>query len=370
MAVISQVALPKGQWVKVATDSPGGKMYKIKTTPSYLVKYVATGDPAPTDNTGAISFGLLSFSKIMDVTSPILGIDTYVKSRGLDGIIEVVEGVGGGGSVTIAAKDINTGLDASIMSVNGGILVADGLLEVGFINEYISRSTGNTSTIAAPASVGDRNITVASDVPFTVGELVKLSNGFIFEMVLFTVLAKPGGNVLTLDRPIDFDYIVGSLVDERSINLAVDGSVTPQVFEIAPPAGLKYELTRSINRMSFTSSSFTDVDFGDITNGLTRGVIVQGDVESVIFGTSTRTIANWKTNGDMKDDMYDVDDNPKAGPSLSGQKGRWTFTRAGVVFSLHGNQGHKGRVIIQDDLATNLADFRVKMQGKVFLTPP
>jgi len=132
------------------------------------------------------------------------------------------------------------------------------------------------------------------------------------------------------------------------------------IFELDPPYGTVWQLTRILPTI-IDGTVMDDAKFGGIS-ALTNGVTLKATTEAgrvAIFG-------NWKSNQDLKLDMYDVGYSDKAPAGSYGLSGRWTFTNAEVVAELDGDDAdQKMEILIQDDL-TDLIDFRVKAQGRVF----
>ena len=85
------------------------------------------------------------------------------------------------------------------------------------------------------------------------------------------------------------------------------------------------------------------------------------DAENDVF----KTVANWKTNSDMKLSMYDVAYTDKAGAGNFGTNGRWSLKRgAGVALKIDGNFDSYIELLVQDDL-TGLVAFNINAQGSI-----
>jgi hypothetical protein len=233
------------------------------------------------------------------------------------------------------------------------------------INETYHRHSGNDTTLSVAASAGDTSITVVDATGIITGDEIKLGEvtaGVGVQEIGIITITNVVGSVLTLDRPIGNNYTTAATVEEVTTNMAVSGSLaSPQIFEIDPPDGNIWQFTRIL--LSITDqTAMDDAKFGGIT-ALTNGVSLRATTEAgrtVIF-------ANWKSNQDMKMDMYDVDYSTKAPSGFFGLNGRWTFTKAEVVAELDGDASpvQKLEVLIQDDL-TGLDTFKMRGQGRVF----
>jgi len=165
-----------------------------------------------------------------------------------------------------------------------------------------------------------------------------------------TVLAIDG-NIITLDDPLDFAFISGSEITYSSMNMAVDGSVTPVHFHLRtgnPSIPSSVDITRMI--MVCECDNAVDLNkFGDITGGLTKGLLLR------YTNRITRNIFNIKTNKDMANLGYDFDPYSSSNPALGINGFAWRLTfngpeKMGVVLRItqHGQIGF----IVKDDLSS------------------
>jgi len=223
-------------------------------------------------------------------------------------------------------------------------------------NELFHRHAGITSLLAATVNVGDTAVQVANDAAFTVGDAVQINNGNI-ETTFPIITGKPGGNILTFDRPLDFAYAINDSVEKIISDLRITAGTlaAPVVYQLKPEAGKLQHIHRIILAMTHSAQS-TDDKFGSI-NALTNGVVLRTNVN----GQFT-SFTNWKTNGDIILDMFNINYSDKSGPSLFGTSGRLSFSRLGVIIKLNGDVGDFMDIMIQDDL-TGLASFSIKGQG-------
>ena len=252
----------------------------------------------------------------------------------------MIVGNGGGPYTTL-----DSAIDVHQKEVHGNI-----------VNELYHLHTGVDSTLSVAVSSGDTAITLADTTGFVVGGVIQINNSQI-ESTFPVITAVPGGGVLTLDRPLDFGYDIGDLVEVviTELSATIGSLAAPIIYQLKPEPGRIWFITRLILGMTHSSAG-TDDAFGNLTalaNGAVLRTFVDGQFES---------FTNWKTNGDIKLDMFNVTYSDSAGPSLFGTFGRQTFTRIGVAVELNGNNDDVMDIIIQDDL-TGLSSFFLNGQG-------
>ena len=265
------------------------------------------------------------------------------------------------GNVNSRIQAINevTGELENIKSFNGSLNITDGFVHKAMVNEYFTRDVGPSTTLAAIAESGDTDITVVDSTGIIIGDLIKAGTTFLREVGVMTI-TNVVSNVITLDRPIAQELPIGTIVKEveNDMTSSVGTLTSPVVYELAPPPGITWQLTRLLITVT-DNLVMDDGKFGGIA-ALTNGVVG-------VAKTTAGRIANitvWKTNGDMMADMYDVEYNDRAPAGGYGLRGRWTLTSAGIISEINGDEGEYIRVLIQDDHTGN-ASFRIKAQGRV-----
>ena len=250
----------------------------------------------------------------------------------------------------------------NINSFRGALKVDTALVHKEGVNLFFFRETGVNSTIAVDASEGDTDISISDSTGFNIGDRLKLTSTIATGQP-FLIITDIVANVITLDRPLIVDLAIGDAVEVVTTSLNVSGSLsTPIIFRIQPPNGslsLIWQLTRLMFNITDTLS-MDDGKFGGIP-ALTNGVLLR-----VVKGDgSIQELTNWKTNGDMALDMYDVSYTDKAPAGQYGVRGRWTFTKAEFIVELDGAAGDKFELLVQDNL-TALTTYEKKCQGRLF----
>jgi len=252
-----------------------------------------------------------------------------------------------------------TGEIENINSFGGALNITAGLVHKAMVNEYFIRDLGVDTTLAAEASADAKSITVVSGAGFSIGNLIKAGITAVQEVGIITI-TDVVGNVITLDRPIAQTLPIGTAVKkvENDMVSLVGTLANPAIYELAPPPGIIWQITRLLITMA-DNLVMDDGKFGGIpalTNGIT-GVV----------NTSAGRIANitnWKTNSDIMSDAFTVEYNDKAPAGEYGLRGEWSFEDAGIIAELDGDNSEYLRILVQDDITANTS-FKIKAQGRV-----
>lgn len=228
------------------------------------------------------------------------------------------------------------------------------------VNELFHRHTGVATTINATVTAGDTSIVVVSGVGFANGDPIQIEDGVI-ETTFPTIISGGGTTTFNLDRPLDNSFAIGDAVDQIATNLAVSGTLaSPVSFKILADKNQIWHIVRFLLGMIHANAA-DDSKFGSIP-ALPNGVILRG------YNATTglyRTFTNWKSNFDLKMDMYNVDYTTKAGGGDFGTNARGSIRDGtGAVPKINGANGDYLEILIQDDL-TGLIKFNLKSQGHI-----
>jgi len=227
------------------------------------------------------------------------------------------------------------------------------------VNEYFHRHTGVSTALAAPVTAGDTVINVA-DTSIANLDRVQIEDGII-ETTFPIVISGGGTATLQLDRPLDYDFSIGDTVEVVTINMAVVGSISsPVEFRILADGDQVWHIVRFLLGAVFDSAA-DDSKFGNM-DALTNGCILRGYNAA---SNQYRTFTNWKTNSDIKMDMFNLNYTDKAGPGEYGMNGRGSIKDGtGAAPRTDGAAGDYLELLIQDDLS-DLITFRLKAQGHI-----
>jgi len=260
----------------------------------------------------------------------------------------------------IPIRALTDGEGDIIKSLKGSLNVHVADVHDTVVNEYFHRHTGVSDTIAVESSKQDTSIVVTNGGLFAVGKEIQLTNGE--EGTTFPKITAIATNTLTLDRPLDHAYLVGATVEIISTNMAVLGTLAnPISFKAEPNSTDLWHVVRFL--FSMTHGTAGDLGlFGNIEE-LLNGVVMRiYKAEFDQYGT----FALFKTNSDIKDNMYDVDfDTRSTGGGTYGTTGRGSIKLGtGAVPKVDGSKGDFVELLIQDDL-TGLISFKQKIQGHI-----
>ena len=227
------------------------------------------------------------------------------------------------------------------------------------IDSYFLQSTG-TFSLAADMVASTVDI-LEYDMLATAGHGIIVTDEILLIDVLddisfYAVVVGVAGDVITLDRPIDHSYEAATTLGRTVIsNMAVNGSITPQIFTVRGGALEAHDITRMFLTM-LSASSMDDGKFGSLlalTNGLVLRVV--DGYQQVIF--------NFKTNQDIKQFAYDLSYSTKSAAGQHGLVARMSFAgqdKHGAVIRL--NNVDALQWIVQDDL-TGLISIKGSAQG-------
>jgi len=258
------------------------------------------------------------------------------------------------------------GYGEPIGSLRNAINIHDADVHDVPVNELFHRHTGVDTTIAVATVAGvTTTIQVVDGSAFADGDPIQIEQTVdgvtTIEVTFPTIISGGTTNTLVLDRPLDFAFGITATVEVVSTNIAVDGSVTPVSFKLIPDGDQEWHVVRFLLGMVHASAG-DDSKFGDITGGLTNGCVLRGYNGAA---DQFRTFTNWKTNFDIKMDMYNLPNTDKAGAGNYGTNGRGSIRDGtGAVPKLDGATGSYLELLIQDDL-TDLIKFNLKGQGHI-----
>lgn len=232
------------------------------------------------------------------------------------------------------------------------------------LNRYAANFHGHTTTLLVAATAGDTSISIQGDdyVSFAVNDRLFLSGGGPIQENSFPIItAKPGSPVLTLNKPLDYAYPIGSAVQHVVIDASSDvGTLAdPIVYRLQPPFGITFNVKGAILTMAMNSAGDYS-KFGDIVGGLTNGVVARGNINGQLI---TRT--SFRTNLDIDVDTSEpLVFHDKAGSGDFGIVATYVFEKFGAFIPLNGSNGDYFEILIQDDISS-LTEGQMKFHGYI-----
>ena len=244
--------------------------------------------------------------------------------------------------------------------LKGALNIHDADVHNIIIDRYLHEHTATQTTLTV-ATVGDGTeytITVASATGFVIGDYIHI-NTTSFETT-HPVITGIAGNVFTLDRRLDVAHSIGDTITKAVIDMSSQAGTmaAPIIYEAWPEPGVTWHLTRILFEMTHGTAGDLGL-FGNLAS-LGNGVVLRARING-----QHGTLTNWKANSEIKTDMFDVVfDTRSGGGGTFGTSGRGTFTEAGAVLKLDGDNDDRFQVLIQDDI-TALSSFSMKCQGHI-----
>lgn len=215
------------------------------------------------------------------------------------------------------------------------------------INPLMAELTGGFTTLNVDTTLNSYDINVTSN-SWSIGDQLQISGGSTGATTTFyrgTVLAVTG-SILTMDSPLDAVYNSSTAaVFGINTNMAVDGSVTPRIFQ-AGPVGTEIEAFISRIIIHCVDGSAGDDSKFCGGNALTRGLLFR------YSNGITINIWNVKTNGDLIKLAHDLTYSDKVGGGNYGVGARITYAgddKHGTYLYLYNDTTLE--MWVQDDLS-------------------
>jgi len=221
------------------------------------------------------------------------------------------------------------------------------------LSTFLVKADTGVSGLTQPSLVYQFSATGPGPHGILLGNEILLTD-LVASREFYAIVTNVLGDVITVDRPIDHVFPLGSPGFIVSTDMAVDGSVTEVIFTVRAGT-IPTDLIRMI--IAITDNSMMDsTRFGSLA-ALTRGLVFR------VVSDYQKTVFNFKTNGEIKSMCYDVDYDDRAAPGAYGLFARITFggeDKHGLEFRISNEDVLQW--VIQDDL-TALSTMRISAQG-------
>jgi len=148
------------------------------------------------------------------------------------------------------------------------------------------------------------------------------------------------------------------LTNGATTDLSIDGSVTPQVFKLAPPSNQIWRVAKWM--MSLKDEKGFDVETfgsnGNLTHGLQPRIKIGGVTNDILD-------FNIRNNGDISRIACDMKLHT-FGNTDDILVAEWNFASVGQHIRLDGSQGDELQVVVNDNL-TNVNSIHIQAQGYI-----
>jgi hypothetical protein len=215
--------------------------------------------------------------------------------------------------------------------------------------------------IEVDSAIDDVVVTVSATTEPSNGNLVCLKEDRAYYQGCIISHSANGSNWdITLDTPLDFAFTTDARISEATHNMAVDGSVTPEIFHIGAghlESGVEWDVVGIAGEIIDTTA-MDDGGFGGIS-ALTNGIVIR------CKDGITKNIFNARTNGELGLRSHYKEYSPKPKTGQYGFIFRKVFAgqgNHGVAVRLKADDFDSIQCIIQDDL-TDLISFKLVIQG-------
>lgn len=222
-------------------------------------------------------------------------------------------------------------------------------------DQYFTIANNAGALTTAATIFDDYDIEVDTPGNFSIGDTIVL----LHPMTAYSAqVLGVAGSIVTTDELLNFAYPVGTAALSRSREMNVDGSTTPQKFELFVPPGTffnKANVTR-IMMECLTTSAVDLSKFGDIAGGLIKGLLLRG-VPDPATGLPSQNNWNVKTNSELKLLAFDfeVSDAQNLQQGQHGFHWRYTYGGEGKHDAIPALENlDRLQIIIQDSLLTIL----------------
>jgi hypothetical protein len=222
--------------------------------------------------------------------------------------------------------------------------------------EFLFKRTINLITLSEPTEINSYTLKVEAGHNLVVNNYVALiEDGVPFQAKVLGV----NTNTITLDSPFDRVYSVSTVGARTTIDMNVNGSTTPVIFNINPIQRAKWHINGVVIQITSTSA-MDDSKFGGIT-ALSKGLLLRHKNRHFY------NISNVKSNGDFILRNYSVQYSDKAPAGVFGLKAEKVFNGHngnGSAICLRGDTLNELQIIVQDNL-TGLSRIQAMAFGRI-----
>jgi len=232
------------------------------------------------------------------------------------------------------------------------------------ISIFLGEVLGSIVSISgANKNVESLNITTDGTVPTTGNYFCFQEGGHITQVEITSVVEVAAPEyTIGIAIPLDHDYGVDSGCVLQNVDMDVNGSGTPVMFQVGPRGDYRWDITR-VNIAMILASAGDDGLFGNLT-ALTTSQYFRKENSG-----HTQNLFDARDNSDFRlESGGDVNYFTRSGGQGSyGMSARITFNgpdKSGVVIRVDGTTDDKFVTTVRSNL-TGLNKYRIKIQGHV-----
>jgi hypothetical protein len=244
--------------------------------------------------------------------------------------------------------------DPSIYPATQGPITSTGAKYAGMeargdklLNMHLIQHEDDFTLVAPAPAVGDVDIEVDATHTIAIGDYVEVHEDDVyFQALVLNVV----GDTITLDTAVPYAFTVaGAAGINGTPNAAVNGSATPVVYELSPPAGQIWDITKLMFYLEDATVAMTHSLFGNLTalaNGVSLRVMRSAD--------KYEQIANFKINADFSLNSFETKVSADMTSGDFGMYSSKTFGNegeSGSVIRLNGDANESLQVVINDDIS-------------------
>ena len=209
-------------------------------------------------------------------------------------------------------------------------------------------------SITVNTNLYDESIIVDSIASVAAGDVIVIYEGCRFYQ---SIVLSAAVLTINLASPLDFAFTTAAIVHIGTWNLAVNGSVTPIIAQVAVPPLCEFNIYQ-IN-VSITDNVVMDsAKFGGIA-ALTNGILFR------VVNSTIKNLPLVVNNIGFSEQGFDITYDPKAPAGVYGFQAKKNYLEVnGVALRLNGATGDVLQCIIRDDL-TDLSLFDIAVNGHV-----
>lgn len=210
-----------------------------------------------------------------------------------------------------------------------------------------TQDTGTVTTLTAQPAINDNVLNVVSEAGWNIGDGIGVFSGDASGSFYFGIVIGVAAGQLTVDSLIDYEFPTATTaVVQLVYEMAVDGSATPEEFEVRGADAFDVDITRILITI-LTDGAVDFNGFGDAATPLPNGLVLRR--ENGMF----QNYWNVKRNIGFATIAYDLTRYTKINPQdVDGLAVRLTLAgqnKIGVTARLKG-VADKLKMYIQDNL--------------------